>query len=126
MNHKPELRSETLTERRLKRQLRRFITIEMECEKQADALCRTSGNWSAYIDAKRLNFEVSMHRLYTSQRMTVRTPQERKLRHAYDQIIKVVTAMRRGFKGIDTSLSRLVNLSKKTLYQTRRDKEMTE
>lgn len=122
---KPTLRTETLTERRLKRQLRRFITIEMVCEKQAEAFCKTIGSWDKWSELKRLNFTITAYK-FQPLNSRAKTPQEKRLKDVYAQVVKVARAYQFSrLANVDTSLSRLVNISKRALHTTRRDKELS-
>ena len=124
MNHKPAVRTETPTERRLKLQLRRFITFERLADKTTEEICKTSRYWDIFAELKRSQFAILSYKLQeVRQRAT--SPQEKRLEAAYADVLKIVYAYRKGrYKTVDTSLTRLVTFIERALHATRKDKTL--
>ena len=124
MTRKPAVRTETPTERRLKLQLRRFITFERLADKMADAMCRLSRNWDIWAELKKQNFALLSYKLQeVRQRAT--SPQEKQLKATYADVLQAVYAYRKGqYWTVDTSLLRLVSMAERALHATRKDKTL--
>jgi len=91
MSHKPAVRTETPVERRLKRQRRRFITLERLACKMADKMYETFQHGDGWYELKKLNFALLSHKLQeVKERAT--SPQEKRLKAAYADMLQVVYA----------------------------------
>ena len=124
MNQKPAVRTETPTERRLKLQLRRFITLEHLASTLTEKIFSASRNWEVWEELKKQNFALLSYKLQeVRQRAT--SPQEKQLKATYADVLQAVYAYRKGrYKTVDTSLTRLVTFIERALHATRKDKTL--
>lgn len=115
---KPTLRTETPTECRLKRQLRRFITAYHRARLHPLAVDVTLYPWV-------LACEIGMIPLSVGIEYDANTPQERLLASVCIDIRHLIRTSRRSQVALLSNCVYLVCWCKDALRQTRRDKEMT-
>ena len=122
---KPILRTETPTERRLKRQLRRFITIAvyaLNCRQPPASmgyrLYRNDGTYQQFVMWDILG------RFPTPRMPIAKTPAEKQLRSVYNDIRRYITNTRKrgDFSANLHQGGLLLSACKQALHATRKDK----